>query len=601
MSIENIPLNRLQVSPINVRKTPTQSIADLIASIRSVGLLNPLTVNPGDDGIYYVVAGSRRLAALKEVFEPDQAVPCTVLDASETDVFEASLAENVVREAMHPADQFDAFKKMLDAGYPVDDVAARFGVTSLMVRQRMKLANVSPKVLAEYRAGNATLEQIQALAISDDHTRQEEVWFDGNDWSRRPEMLRRNLTENELGTDDYRVEFVGLEAYEAAGGVVTRDLFGEDTFVADVALLDRLATEKLADWGERIKAEGWAWVEVRTSMEWDERRQFESVGEPAERPLDAEEQAEFNALSQRERELDSLIDDYDWDAEDGEGTDDLEAERDKVTARMEEIRDACKVWSPELMAKSGVLIYLHRHSGLEIERGVLKPGEKVSKTGKVEQTKPVKDHSKLPESATDKLYGDMTVMLRNGLTETQALAALAATLWSDLEYGFDNVPVHLGQKHTYISPAMREAMTDDDNEGMLERWAKSLKPHKGKLFEYFCKSPEVAIRVLACISIRHLSARDDAVAFAARAGINLADQWEVTTEWLAAQPKGYIIAALKEVKAKTDGLDKLKASELAIKAHPILTSKGWKPAPIRAPVTKKPDRKKAAANDRDDD
>lgn len=596
MNIQNIQLSKLQVSPINVRKTATQSIADLIASIRSVGLLNPLTVNPGDDGIFYVVAGSRRLAALREVYPADAEVPCTVLDAGDVDVFEASLAENVIREAMHPADQFDAFKQMVDAGYPIDDVAARFGVTSLMVRQRLKLANVSPKLIAEYRAGNATLEQMQALAITDDHDRQEQVWEDASDWGRRPETLRRSLTEDEIQDDDYRVEFVGLDAYEAAGGVVRRDLFGDEAYIADVDLLTRLVAEKLSGWAERVKAEGWAWVDVFPTMGYEERSRYANAGPARVREFTAEEDAEFNALCTREAELDQFIEDFDWDQDDTSPADDADKERDKVQERKDEMHEACQYWPEELMAKSGALVWLNRNNGLRIDRGLLRPGEKMDKAGKVEQTKPAKDHSKLSDSATEKLYGDMTVMLRNGLEDQPALAALATALWTALEHGSDSVPVQIGAKHTLTTPAMREAMTDDDTDGELEKWQKILKPHRGKVLEYLLKEPQVALELLAFASRRSIIARDDAVRFAGRVGIDLAEQWEVTTEWLAAQSKGFILAALKEVKAKTEGFDKLKTAELATKATPILQAKGWKPAPIRAPKAVKRDRKQVVAD-----
>ena len=94
------------------------------------------------------------------------------------------LTENVQREAMHPGEQFDAFAALVAEGRPVEDIAADFGVTPLVVRRRLKLANVSPRLLADYRADAITLDQLMALAITDDHTAQEAAFDDAPQWQR---------------------------------------------------------------------------------------------------------------------------------------------------------------------------------------------------------------------------------------------------------------------------------------------------------------------------------------------------------------------------------------------------------------------------------
>jgi ParB family transcriptional regulator, chromosome partitioning protein len=68
---------------------------------------------------------------------------------------------------MHPADQFEAFKKLADEGRGEEEIAARFGVTPQIVRQRLKLAVVSPKLIAAYRKENMTLDCLMAFTVSD--------------------------------------------------------------------------------------------------------------------------------------------------------------------------------------------------------------------------------------------------------------------------------------------------------------------------------------------------------------------------------------------------------------------------------------------------
>src|SRR6202050_300316 len=154
-----IPLNKLLAWEGNVRKTdPDKGIDELAASIAAHGLLQSLVVRKDRRGKYAVIAGRCRLLALKSLaeagsIEAARLVTCTVLDDG-ADATEVSLVENVQREPMHPADEFDAFKALIDGGMPVADVAARLGVTEGVVQKRLKLANVSPELIEAYRNGD---------------------------------------------------------------------------------------------------------------------------------------------------------------------------------------------------------------------------------------------------------------------------------------------------------------------------------------------------------------------------------------------------------------------------------------------------------------
>ena len=212
-----IPLSQLRPSSRNVRKSGGASITELASSIARVGLLQNLTVTASSDGEHYeVVAGKRRLAALKLLakrhkIDKTHDVPCLLVpDASARTV---SLTENVHREAMHPAEQFEAFAALVAEGRLIEDIAADFGVTPLVVQRRLKLANVSPRLMTDYRAGAVTLEQLMALAITDDHTAQEAAFYDSPQWQRSPRALREHLTEREIdATRDALARFVGIEA-----------------------------------------------------------------------------------------------------------------------------------------------------------------------------------------------------------------------------------------------------------------------------------------------------------------------------------------------------------------------------------------------------
>ena len=163
-----IPLSKLLAWEGNVRQTePDKNIDELAASIASHGLLQSLVVKKDKRGKYAVIAGRRRLLALKSLasegrIESDLSIPCALI-GGDADATEISLVENVQREAMHPADEFEAFKALIDKGTPVADIAARFGVTETVVQKRLKLAKVSPVLIAAYRAGEMTLQHAHGL------------------------------------------------------------------------------------------------------------------------------------------------------------------------------------------------------------------------------------------------------------------------------------------------------------------------------------------------------------------------------------------------------------------------------------------------------
>jgi len=193
----SIPLGKLVAWNGNVRKTAgaDTALAELAASITAHGVLQSLVVRRDKKGRFAVVAGGRRLAALQSLAKAgsitaDYAVPCQVVP-DDADATEISLAENAVREQMHPADEFEAFRELTDKGMSAADIAARFGVTDKVVEKRLKLSRVSPVILDAYRAEKLDLEQVMAFAITDDHKAQEKVLKALRNMDDDPRSIRR--------------------------------------------------------------------------------------------------------------------------------------------------------------------------------------------------------------------------------------------------------------------------------------------------------------------------------------------------------------------------------------------------------------------------
>ena len=251
-TIINIPLNKLAAFKGNVRKTQNKGfIAELAASIKAHGLQQNLVVQK-DGKKFAVVAGGQRLRALLQLAKagdiktlPSRAVQNRQRRLSTPS--EISLLENVLRENMHPADEYEAFRDLVDKGIPAVDIAARFGVSKTVVTQRLKLARVSPAVLKAYRAERLTLNRSWP-SPSPTTTRRRNMSWKTCDRTTATPNHPRGLTEGEIAASDRRVKFVTLDAYEKAGGATRRDLFSEgenSVFILDPALLDRLVAEKL--------------------------------------------------------------------------------------------------------------------------------------------------------------------------------------------------------------------------------------------------------------------------------------------------------------------------------------------------------------------
>ena len=381
--IRSIPLDRLAPSPANVRKTPAGKAAfdELKASIAVHGLLENLvarSAEPAEDGNerYAVIAGARRLAALDElaregILDKDHPVPCRVVANGAIDR-ELSLAENVVRVSMHPADQVEAFGALALAGATVADIAARFGVSERTVEQRLRLGHAAPELLDAYRENAIDLATLKAFAVTTDTARQIAVWEQVKDQGYRPTdwQIKRMLTEDRIPAGAALARYVGVDAYEAAGGPVLRDLFADEhengVWLEDPALLMQLAMDRLKVAADEL-ATRWKWAEARLDVEWSDLARFGRVRPTPAEPTD-EEKSEIERLHTRHDELVNMDEDA-W-------TDELIEEAEAIEPRLEQIQDAIKVravFKPEDIAIAGCIVTVGGNGELQLVQGLVKP------------------------------------------------------------------------------------------------------------------------------------------------------------------------------------------------------------------------------------
>lgn len=203
----DIPFDRLVLSQANVRRVKCGvSIGELADDIVRRTLLQSLNVRAVLDdggketGKFEVPAGGRRFRALELLvtskrMAKTQPVPCVIREGGSAE--EDSLAENVMRMALHPLDQFRAFMALREQGTSEEEIAARFFVTPSIVKQRLRLASVSDTLLDIYADDGMSLDQLMAFSVSNDHARQEHVWANsGFGQHIQPYAIRRMLTED---------------------------------------------------------------------------------------------------------------------------------------------------------------------------------------------------------------------------------------------------------------------------------------------------------------------------------------------------------------------------------------------------------------------
>jgi len=360
-----VPLSQLVSRPSgrNVRKGTGQSIDALAASIARVGLLQNLTVI-----LAKLLAKKRRIPKTLEI-------PCLLV--ADATARTASLTENVQREAMHPTDQFEAFAALVAEGRPIEDIAADFSITPLVVQRRLKLANVSPRLMADYRADIVTLDQLMALAITDDHAAQEAAFYDAPTWQRSPSALRDRLTEREI--DAHRnpvVQFVGLDTYEAAGGGIRRDLFSDDetgVYLTDAALLESLAQDKLDGIAETVRAEGWSWVDVTPTVTYADLYNFQRAPQQRREPTE-DEAARIDSLQSKLEELAEAVDAA-LDSGDEDRVNTLQEEGERLGEQLQVLEDGLQTFSEEVKTTAGAIVTIDRNGEAVIYRGLLREAE----------------------------------------------------------------------------------------------------------------------------------------------------------------------------------------------------------------------------------
>ncbi|UJB63817.1 ParB/RepB/Spo0J family partition protein [Acidovorax sp. YS12] len=617
-----VPLSQLlpRRSKRNARTTSRMSIPELAASIARVGPLQNLVVILAADGEHYeVVAGDRRLTALKLLAKKkripaDYEVACLLVpDASARTV---SLAENLLREQMHPADQFEAFAALVKEGRPIEDIAADFGVTPLVVQRRLKLANVSPRLLADYRGGAVTLEQLMALTITDDHAAQESAFYGAPEWQRGASALRERLTEREIDATHPLVRFAGLDAYTAAGGGIRRDLFAEGdagTYLTDAALLETLVRGKLDALAGDVRAEGWAWVEAVPHMSYAERQAFQNAPRQRREP-NAREARRIASLQTRLDKIDAELEEA-YDAEDEDKTEALEPRREQVAGELQAVEEALQGYAPDVRAVAGAIVTLDRSGEAVIHRGLLREAEakalrtlerlrqgfgsaegEAGNDDEGEDTEQPKAAS-LSDRLAQRLSAHRTAALQIEVARHPqvALAALVhgmvQSVLQDNHYGHDlplGVSLKVQDRLEGMAPDWPESPAAVALRELQQVAGEALPQDSAELFVALLAMEQgelvrlLAVCVAATVDVvtPRATAHQPGAELAQAVGLDMAAWWQPTADgYFQHVPKAAILEAVGEfAPSHAARLAKLKKADIASEAERLADGTGWMPA-----------------------
>ncbi|TYO61389.1 ParB/RepB/Spo0J family partition protein [Bradyrhizobium hipponense] len=648
----DIPFNKLVLSQSNVGRVKAGvSIDQLAESIAHRTLLQSLSVRAvvdaegNETGMFEVPAGGRRYRALELLVKQKrmaktQPVPCVVREGGIAE--DDSLAENDERVGLSPLDQFRAFQTLRERGMSEEEIAARHFVTAAVVKQRLRLASVSPKLHEVYADDSMSLEQLMAFSVTGDQARQEQIWASvsrsGYD---EPYQIRRMLTENTVRASDRRAQFVGLNAYEQAGGSILRDLFEHDDggWLQDVALLDRIVTEKLKTEAETIAAEGWKWLSVAVDFPYGHANGLRELeGKPVD--LTADEQATIDALNAEQAKLE-----FDYQQAD-ELPDEVDQRLSEIEAALLAFEERPVTYDPAEIARAGVFVSIDSEGRLSVDRGYVRPEDEAPATdsdiGQDVETSSTEgqevgasvpravisvagqppeveeDEEDAAKPLPDRLIIDLTahrtLALRDALADNPAITFQGvlhnfvlttfyrfASSKSCLEIGL-HTPTFAAQP-----TGLKESVSAKAIEARHEGWKARLPKNEAELWEaltaldgnaqasLFAHCASFAVNALyepanrynqGRVSAHGVRARLDQADILARAvGLDMVQAgWKPTVDnYLGRVTKPRILEAVREAKGESSAhlLDHLKKSDMAKEAERLLDGSGWLPEQLR--------------------
>lgn len=640
-----VPYNRLRLSADNARKKRSpEGIVRLSAEIAAQGLLHRLSVTEAEDGFLDVCAGGRRFFAIGHLvaegtWSAERPIKCRKYAKERAK--QITIAENN-HEAMHPADEFVAFSRLVNEdGLTIAQVASRFGVSALTVERRLSLARLEPRFIDMFRDGKIDADQIKVLTLTNDHAMQVAAWESLPTYSRSAYHLKQAITAGEMPLTHGLVQFVSLADYEGAGGAIRRDLFAESNagWILDASLLRTLANDKLAAMAEKEKAEGWSWVEVSAQHDAGILRTFDRLN-PAKRKPTAEEAAalaeQTTILEQLRKDIEAAEDKLYGNSDEGdeeEGDDDSDSENLYAKVRsMEEavsvheeviadIEEGMSEWPAKLRGRAGVVIGVEADGDVVVVRGLMKPQERKAAVKEMaaegEDTTQMRDVQTATSKGkavradfSERLMLDMTshrtAAMQAALIDNQHVA-LALVVHKMAEHLFDTGYRGIDSPLKLTTHLTQHTQLDKQATGYADTTAAELigkqTDHLGMkvpgdmstpkaLAWYVSQSDETLMEILAFCAASSLDAMHGRERTEYQTADALADALELDmADWWTVSPANYLGSVSKDmlVAAVTEAMDAetarpllgMKKADAVAYAAAKLEGTRWLPRPLR--------------------
>lgn len=617
-----LPLNLLDFDSDNVRKRGGSNIDELKALIASQGVMQNLVVCPmltkrgKPTGKYGVVAGGRRLRALRALveegrIEKDKEILCLIKPRDQAKL--VSLAENSGREQMTGADTLLAFAEMAREGRGDEELALAFGVSLITVQRRKKLANASPKLFDMYAQNAISLEQLMALAVIDDHERQEAVWNGASEWNRSASSLKRAALGTAISaTTDRLARFVGTDAYVAAGGQMFGDLFADNDngYMSDPDLVQRLAEEKLEARRQELLDTGLAWVDIVPVYDYEAKAKYTSLPKARRQPTEAEDAAitaAQAAADAAEQALEAYFE-SDEEDEDDDKHEKLSAARDAAEATLERLTGALMFIADDVRARSGAVLTVGNDGSAQVFEGLLrKEDAKVAqREARIASGEPAdggqdaEDGGKLSEALCRRLTAHKTraIQVLTARSPYVALTVLAHSMLVGVdlaERAWDS-PLDLSVKSR--DGELTRAADDPEScsawaelQGLVDTCKAALPTERDELLPWLLEQHiETLTNIVSLCTALSLSASagsakpSNAEPVAVAVGLDMTNWWTVGADsYLRHVTKARMGEAVQEV-AGTESqgeLLKLKKAEAIEFAADKLAGKQWLPAILR--------------------
>jgi ParB family chromosome partitioning protein len=511
-------------------------------------------------------------------------------------------------------------------------VADQFGVSVLTVQRRMKLASLAPRFIQLFRDGKADMDQLKVLCLVDDHALQIAAWDSLHEYKRSAYMLRQALVnDDEVQGDSALAKFVGIEAYQAAGGIVRRDLFSTSTnewWLQDGALVHKLAVARLEEAAEVERAAGWSWVEAHLRVDYATMNSFDRERPKARKMTDEQAQGMevWKALAEDARVAIAALN-FEWDAveEDSEEGEALAARIEQAEADAEHIRESISLlhaslaeWSPTQLASCGVIVTLSHDGRIEVTRGLMRAQDKKAIVAELKKAgKPVPAHlqSHTPAKGergefSERLMHDLTAhrtaALQAALTDNAhvALALVVHKLTGPIlanGYFHSSSPLKVSAQltsNTHLSTRATEygeSQAACVMEQAQSRWGDRLPGGDGaaSTLGWFIKQDDATLlELLAFCSAsaldamhgRECSGYDDSDALAEALGLDMADWWTPTpAKYLESVSKAQLMEAVTEACGTevAKPVAGMKKGEAVTYCAAKLEGTRWLPAPLR--------------------